>query len=656
MATTLGLYGGPITARGPVPAKTAAGLPAFGPRIEEFDTWRQGYAGAVVLVVVAGTTQHARLFSNPTLSTPLPNPIVLLTLTDENGATYGKWPVPVYTGDPYFLTINETEATGVSRPPLTDVSGLNISRAIAATARGGWLQTVEAILDKEINAADFGSLSSANGAQAVTAVVNRAISAAAAQGGGMVRLPAGNVVITNVTLPVGVILAGQGPSATTLSSTVGGVVILIADDGAGLHDLTLDGVNLNTGSVGLVAIGLVAVSLQNLIVKRFWFGGLMRGVSYSLWDDVTFTNCVVGIDIRGDMDATAGNDGSEVRGLRWRGGGASLCTSAGIKLTFFDALVDGVTLDALAVVDNIGFGIVLNGARNVRVIDLQGNAAGGQNMLHIQDDTDLSRRASNTTDHITFVGSTFRGGGNMSFSGTCASVAFERCDFRGSSFVLSVPENPILLIDCIEDGSTTAIGDLDKLARRSSADEFSFVGTTSDGTAMTAVSILLGPGQVALAQAEIVAQRQDGTTWGFFWKAVGAERPGSTLTFDTQSVNFTVGSVATGTTSGATARIMAVTQSAGSGTLTLGDINGTFLLGEGITDAAGGIASTSGLLTGASAALDGGGNTDVRAPALSAATTYAAAWDVSGAILRLRVTGTAGHLVQWTCRVRKLVS
>jgi hypothetical protein len=76
-----------------------------------------------------------------------------------------------------------------------------------------------------------------------------------------------------------------------------------------------------------------------------------------------------------------------------------------------------------------------------------------------------------------------------------------------------------------------------------------------------------------------------------------ARRPGSTLLYQTQTGNFTVGNTLTGGTSGATARIVADTDAGATGTLTLYDVVGTFVNGELITDGSGGSATTNGTVT-----------------------------------------------------------
>lgn len=72
---------------------------------------------------------------------------------------------------------------------------------------------------------------------------------------------------------------------------------------------------------------------------------------------------------------------------------------------------------------------------------------------------------------------------------------------------------------------------------------------------------------------------------------------GQYLDFDTQTANFTAGSLLTGGTSGATAFIQGQTDHGTYGTLTIGAVTGTFQVGEIITDGAGGSATVNRLWT-----------------------------------------------------------
>lgn len=654
--TRLGPAGVSMTDPGLIGPKAAVGLPPFGTPVGFFDTWRPLYGGASVLVVRADTNEHAPLYSDPLLTTEIDNPQVLLSFVGEDGVSYGKWAQPVYTYVAFRLTINETDPTGIYRPPLYAIQGVDVSRAIAATRRGGRLRTVEDLLDGAIYAENFGSLAEANGAEANGAVLEAAIGAAAAQGAGEVILPAGRVISTPLTLPLGVVLRGQGMAATTLTITFGAAAITLGGDGAGFRDLALDGINLATGSVGVQGVGVVSAIFEHVIVKRFDIGVRFRGLTACAWDTLYVTNCVVGMDLRGDTDAAGTALGGVVRGVSWTGGGISLCTTAGLKLTFFDALVENVALRGVDIIDNLGDGVLMNGARNVSIEGASRiRAAEGQRAVKIQDDTNLALRSLNTTDHITFR-QTICDGGTWLFNGTCAAVVLERCDLRAVSLDLSVPDEVIVLDNCIEDADVTLTGDTTKLMRAFVSDDLQVVGNTSDAVPTVAWSHSLEPGEMGFYEAAVLGQQQDGVAWGIFMLAVGVARAGAELDFNLQTDNFTAGSVVTGATSGATARISAVTQAAGSGTLTLGDIEGTFINGEVLTDADGGYARADGTITTVDAALDGGGSTDIRTQRLSGTAAYDAYFDASGAKVRLMVVGDTGQAVQWTARVRALAS
>lgn len=74
---------------------------------------------------------------------------------------------------------------------------------------------------------------------------------------------------------------------------------------------------------------------------------------------------------------------------------------------------------------------------------------------------------------------------------------------------------------------------------------------------------------------------------GYFFVCNGGDKVGRisrTITYGTQTANFTTGSILTGATSGATAKIEEDSDSGATGTLTLGNISGTFQNGEIISD------------------------------------------------------------------------
>lgn len=87
---------------------------------------------------------------------------------------------------------------------------------------------------------------------------------------------------------------------------------------------------------------------------------------------------------------------------------------------------------------------------------------------------------------------------------------------------------------------------------------------------------------------------------GYFFVTNGKEEIGRVtqiLNYDAQTVNFTVGSILTGTTSGATATILQDADGGAAGVLTLGYIEGVFQDNEAITDIDGGAAVANGAVT-----------------------------------------------------------
>lgn len=121
------------------------------------------------------------------------------------------------------------------------------------------------------------------------------------------------------------------------------------------------------------------------------------------------------------------------------------------------------------------------------------------------------------------------------------------------------------------------------------------------GTTVSAVDFSDGTEQIIKNDFSEFAPTS-GKTYGnyFIIGSGGTEKVGrisKTLDYNTQTANFTVGSVVTGGTSGATATILEDADAGTSGTLTLGNIVGTFQNGEIITDAVTGSATTAGVVT-----------------------------------------------------------
>lgn len=645
MTTGLGILGVSVTEAPTIADKAKAGLPPVGFRIPEFDTWRPGYGAASVQVIQAGTTQLAPLFADPFLSTPIANPQTLLSMTDVNGETYGKWAAPVYTYLPVVLYVNQTDGTGVIQPPLISLAGSDASLSSAQSVRGAYPVTIQAYLDRDVDATLYGPLSAAAGAAQCNATLTAAIGAAAAQGGGDVLLPPIAIPFLNLTLATGVRLRGKGLGVTTLYSTQTTTpVITLGGDGAGLINLTLDGLNLAPQSIGVQGIGRLQPIFENVIVQRFETGIRFRGAQQFLWRNLTVANCTNGIDLRGDMDAAVSNTGTETANGIWEGGQVALCTTYGLCTEFYDANCRDITLRHVAFASNTGDAWRSLGARGIVFEDCQW--VSNISDMSIADGTNQAFVSLNTTSRIRVVGGTINAG-KLTFNQTCFDIQFERINFINANFILSVPQNPILLRDCIQDAQTTATGSGTLLQQQNAQDRGKVSGVTSDATPITAWSQTVPPGEALLLSAKVVARRRDGTTYGIFWPMTGAVRPGATLPFVGATGNFTAGLVITGRTSGASARVTAVSQTGATGTLTLRNIVGTFINGEVVADTNTGVGTFSGALGFSNAVLDGTGAGTLRT-ATTTGTGWNAAFGVVGANVVLNVAGEAAAVIEWT--------
>jgi hypothetical protein len=178
--------------------------------------------------------------------------------------------------------------------------------------------------------------------------------------------------------------------------------------------------------------------------------------------------------------------------------------------------------------------------------------------------------------------------------------------------------------------------------------------TTSDANALKAWEITLEPGQVAWLEAKVVGVRRDGTDYGLYHITRAVRRPGSALAYDAQTANFTVGATLTGGTSGATARIIADSDSGLTGTLTVKDIIGAFIDNEPLTDSSGGAATCNGTLVAQNAALLGS------TTAVSAAVETVGGWGADFAAnagnIEVQVTGAAASTIDWVCHVSATVN
>ena len=615
-------------------------------RVREFDLWRAGYAGATVTVYQGGTTTKASLYSDPALTAPLANPQQLQVYQDASGNTYGRWQQPVYVGVPYQLNINSDENTGTERLPIYDMTGVDTGGALATSTRGTQARSISDRADDVIRVKDFGTL----GASSVTntTILSNAIGAAAAQGGGDVLIPAGSWPFTTLTLPARVRLRGDGSDVCTIRSLEAQAVITLGGNYSGLVGLTLDGVNLITNSIGIYSVGRTDTLFDDVVVKRFDIGWQAKGADRPICRRFYVSNCNKGCDLRGDDDAAASAAGGPFRGLLWVGGKVDLCTTVGVQLTFIDDLVYGATFQAVDFLSNVCPALKLNGARSVALLNCRWDGTNTTD-LQLQDDSNLARVADNTIRHVTVRGGRFKAG-QLLFNGSCEKVLFEECDFANVSFVLSIPTSPIMLLDCREDAATTSTGATSKLLRYARTGRGQVPGVTTDATWTTAWALQLNPGEVVRIRARVIGRQRDGTNT-LSGEIVGtASRAAATLGFDTAVGTLAVGSIVIGNTSGASARIVANSQSGASGTLSVRDVAGTFTLGESLATSAGQTARcTAGLNTPAVTVNSG----DVAKVTPNPQSDVAWDYNITGSTpqVLLQVKGDTSQIVEWLAEV-----
>lgn len=618
--------------------------------IADFQTWRPGYAAAIVEVREPNSTKLKKLWYDQAQTESAGNPQTLESYTDSDGQRYGKFSRPIYAAGSYELLINGSDQTGVVRAAITSLQDEIVSYAMSATQRSMRQRRLIDRFNDAIQALDFGELGGS--AATNTTTLTAAIGAASGQGGGAVLLPPGAFPITTLTLPQNVRLVGHSRAATTLQSQEAEAVVTLSGDRAGLCHMTLDGINLQTGSIGVYSKANTSILFDDVLLKRFDVGLQCVGGDRALWYDLSIDNCDTAADLAGDSDPGGGGDGDAYEFNTWRGGQITDCSSYGIRLRFADQLVRNNVFTDLGIESNVAaIAFDLVGARKTELRNCYWSANGTN--LNVNDGTDTNESTLNTVIGLLVAGGYFNDGDN-DLDDTCQDVVFERVDFAGVTWNMSLPDNQILLQDCTEDLNVTVAGDTSKLLRqRRILDGGGISGVTTDANATTVWAYTLEPGQIAIVEAKVCANQRDGTNYAVYHIEAGVRRPGAQLTYDAQTANFTVGATLTGQTSGATARVVADSDSGTTGTLTLRDIVGTFDDNEIITDSNGtpGSATVNGVVSYQNTALDSGGVSSLRT-AVESDASLACTLAVSGGDVQLQVTGLAGHIFEWTAEIK----
>lgn len=616
-------------------------------RLADFDTWRPGYGSAVVDVFKAGTTNPATIYADENLVTALANPQTLLSLVLD-GVDHGKWAQTVYTAEAVELRINSADLTGIIRPGMTELTGEDATEATVEVGGATETREIGDILNRAFWVQDFGEWreigSVGSSASTNNTTLVDAIGAAAGQGGGTVLIPAGSYAITQVNIPANVKVRGEGRGVTILQSQVGDDIVTIGGDRAGLAGLTLDGVNLVPGSVGVFSKANDQIEFDDVVVKRFETGVFLKGGKDCFWPSLFVENCATGAKLHGDSDSGGGGNGDVVQNLRWRAGQVATCTVAGVEIKNVDRVPSQIDISA-AIINNAGTGILNIGGRFVSLTECR--MTGNTVNIDIQDPS--SPTSENETIGFHMFGGEISGG-EIKFSGNCQNVIFERVNLDGVTVTPTLPTNQIIALDCRESSSVIIAGTAIKWGRWSSLQRASAQGVTTSATPVKAWGIQLEPGQVIYAEAKVIGVRQDGTQTGEYHFSISAKRPGATLTYDTQTANFAAGKIVTGQTSGATGLIINDADAGATGTLTLRKIaegpgGALFQDNEVLKDSATGQALANGTLSYSNVSLLGS-QTEIRAVREDTA-GWAAAFAANGPELELQVTGAASNTIDW---------
>lgn len=622
-------------------------------RVSEFDLWRPSYGAAIVNVFVAGTSALASLYYDEALTEQAPNPQTLLSMLKGDGRKYGKFEKPLYTGQSYYLSIEGIEDTGVVRAPFSDLEGEDISLAVLTAPGSSYEQTVTDFVGQTVHINSYGNFVEGSGGVAATNTVTMLLAIAALTNGGEVIVPAGLYKINSFDVPEGVVIRGQGREATTLQSILGATSFTLVGNRSGFKDITLDGNSLSTGSIAVKSVGNDETIFSAVMVRRFERGVCFLGGKGHVWVDFSIENTEIGAELHGDTDAGDSTNGDKFEDLTWVGGLISVATTKGLSLSYEDAVCHNVHLIGVGFEDCLGTALEINGAQSCLFSSVWFD--GNTKNINIQDDDDSltpSTAENNDVIDVRFVGGRMEGG-EIEVTGTCQDLVFENVKFEDVDFTLTTPVNNfVILKDCYEDESVTISGEATKLLRETRSNNGMSSGVTTSNVATKAWGITLEPGQIVYLEAKAIAKCRNSTDKAMYHIGCGAFMAGATLAYDTQTSNFNAGTIVTGQSSGATARIQSDSDSGTTGTLTLIDIKGEFIDNEIITDngATPGSATVNGSLSSPSAALDSVGNVNLRA-VYETDTNYAATFVVNGPEVEFRVTGVNNDTVEWNVHV-----
>jgi hypothetical protein len=613
-------------------------------RVAEFDLWRPGYGNAIVSVYQAGTTTLQSIYEDEALTIAASNPQTLMGRVDDNGTIYGKFEVPLYVESPYSLHVDTSnEDTGVVRPPLTSLDDADASEATVKITGSSTLNTLDSIVSRVVYAENYGAVEIGNTGSAATNTTTVTAAIGALGNGGDVILPAGRVNLNAISLPQGCVLVGQGRDSTSVFIISGSEAVTLDGDRAGLRNLKLDGSVLTSGSVGVDSQGMDEIVLSNVDITRFETAASIKGSSSCNWSDLFITNCDDGLKLDGKTVVSAN--------ISWNGGSVRQCSNYGFQPSYDDAQCRNIRLTNVDFADNLGIACNINGAQRLYFDTC--SFSGNTNNVTIADDTATltpSTQDQNDVVSVHFTGGRMSGG-SFTVSGTAQDIILDGVDLRDVDFNLNTPiSNPVLLRNCTEDENVTISGEGTKIIRSTDTTSGASAGITSSNVATKAWSMALEPGQVVYLEVKVIGRQQNGVNRAIYHGGVGAYRPAATLAYDTQTANFTVGTMLTGATSGAKGRIVADADGGTTGTLTLQSIVGTFIDNEIITDTSTGSATANGTQATSNVSLDAVGFVSFRT-AYETNANWAITAVANGPEIEIRVTGDTAQTVEWSVDV-----
>lgn len=613
-------------------------------RIAEFDVWVPGYANASVSVFLAGTSTLATLYTDAALTTVYSgtNPVTLDS-REVNGVYYGKFPVSLYVASAYHLDIDSTDQTGTVQVPILTLVGADASDATVTRTGGSVAQALDDILARFAFVEDFGEFLpiSDSGASSNTNQTTLNAAMGAVSGGGYVIIPADTFEVLQSSIPANVVIVGQGKDVSFLRSEVADDVFTLAGNGAGLMDITIDGVTTQVGSNGIRMKNKDFTRLERLMVKRFATGIYAQGGAHNRWEEVDVSTNTIGAKLHGDLDS---GNGAIFRDNFWSGR-VLLNVTTGVDLSYVDAAVENNHL-ALRFEDNAATAFYTRGAKYT---DMRGSTWFG-NITNV----DLDDFDSDNPVVGLWVENFRMTDGAMALQGWCEDISFRKGSISDVDITLTLPQHNILAIDVIEDALVTLSGDGEKWLRWKSNDDGASSGVTTDNAATKAWGMYLEPGQRVFLVGTVIGNARTSDESAEYYFCVGARRPPSTLDYENQTVNFTLGATLTGLISGATGTIVTDTDAGATGTLELRDIVGAFQDGEVITDGVGGSAEANGTLVAVDVELLGT-VTDLRTPREDDA-NWAATFVANNPEIELQVTGATGKTIDWICNVKKVAT